>query len=156
MKPRYLKKYGVLLLLTSFLLTIAACAHIQLTAPYDERIDKGVTELQKNTTEFFVGIERKGGSDKIDYKNYFKFYDDSKVSTKSLLIRAGAIAQNKQTEGQLTLLMAKYKLLEEQHKTIGLTPYTIAPLESSFDQIFRTILTLEVAKKDPGEKKKGE
>ena len=156
MKSRQLRTFGVLFILVSFVLTMAACAHVQLIAPYDERIDKGITELQKNTTEFFVGIERKGGSDKTDYNNYTKFYDDSKVSAKSLLIRAGAVVQNKKTEDQIILLMEKYKSLEEQHKTIGLTSYTIAPLESSFDQIFRAILTLEVAKKEPTEKKKGE
>jgi hypothetical protein len=103
-----------------------------------------------------VKIERKGGSDKNDYNNYTKFYDDSKISTKSLLIRAAAIAQNEKTEQQIKLLMEKYKSLEEQHKAIGLTPHTIPSLESSFDQIFRAILTLEVAKKELTEKKKGE
>lgn len=156
MKSRQLRKFGVLVLLIFFVLTIAACAHIQLIAPYDERIDKGITELQKNTTEFFVGVERKGSSDKNDYKNYVKFYDDSKVASKSLLIRAGAIAQNKKTEQQIKILIEKYKTLEEQHKTIGLSSQTIPPLESSFDQIFHAILTLEVAKKEPTDKKKGE
>lgn len=156
MKFRGLLKVNAAAFSVLFVLTLASCAHIQLIAPYDERIENGVTELQKNTTAFFVKIERQGGSDKNDYKNHIKFYDDSKVSTKSLLIRAGATAQNKMTEEQITLLMQKYKYLEEQHMTIGLTPYTISTLESSFDQIFRSILTLEVAKKELGEKKKGD
>jgi hypothetical protein len=153
MKLRELQRLGFVAFLILLLLAVVSCVHVQLIAPYDERIEKGVTELQKNTTEFFVKIERKGGSNKNDYNNYIKFYDDSKVSTKSLLIRAGAIAQNEKTEQQIKLLMDKYKSLEEQHKTIGLTPYIIPPLESSFDQIFRAILTLEVAKKELTEKK---
>jgi hypothetical protein len=153
MKVVKLQRLGVAVFLVSFLLTVASCAHIQLIAPYDERIEKGVTDLQKNTTEFFVKIERAGGSDKSDYSNHTKFYDDAQVSAKSLFIRAGAVARNKKTEEQIKLLMEKYKSLEKQHKTVGLTPYTIPPLESSFDQIFRAILTLEIAKKDPsGEK----
>lgn len=156
MKSTELQRLGVWTFLISFVLTLVACAHVQLIAPYDERIDKGVTELQKNTTEFFVKIERQGGSDKTDYDNYIKFYDESKVATKSLLIRAGAIAQNNKTEDQIALLMEKYKSLEEQHKNMGLTPHTITPIESSFEQIFRAILTLEVAKKEPSEKNKGE
>jgi hypothetical protein len=72
------------------------------------------------------------------------------------MIRAGATAQNKLTEGQISLLIEKYKSLEEQHKTKGLTPYIITPLESSFDQIFRSILTLEVAKKEISKKKEGD
>jgi len=153
MKFKRLLRFNVMSFLVLLVLTIASCAHVQLMAPYDERIEKGVTELQKNTTEFFVKIERKGGSDKVDYNNHTSFYDDSKVSTKSLLIRAGATAQNEKTQGQVILLMEKYRSLEKQHKTLGLTPYTIPSLESSFDQIFRAILTLEVAKKELIEKK---
>ena len=77
---------------------IASCTHIQLIAPYDERIENGVTELQKNTTEFFVAIERNGGSDIADYNNHTKFYDDSKVSAISILIRAGATAKNEKND----------------------------------------------------------
>jgi hypothetical protein len=154
MKFRELLKLSVAAFSVLFVLILASCAPIQLIAPYDERIENGITELQKSTTTFFVKIERQGGSDKRDYKNYVKFYDDAKVSTKSLLIRAGATAQNKMTEEQISLLIKKYKSLEDQHKTIGISPYTIPVLESSFDQIFRTILTLEVAKKE--EKKSNE
>jgi len=156
MKFRGLLKVNVAAFSVLLILTLLSCAPIQLIAPYDERIENGIKELQKNTTEFFVKIERQGGSNKNDYKNHVKFYDNSKVSTKSLLIRAGATAQNEKTEGQITSLMDKYKSLEEQHKKIGLTLNTIPSLESSFDQIFRAILTLEVAKKELIDKKKGE
>jgi hypothetical protein len=139
--------------LTILCLVLASCAHISLIAPYDERIEKGITELQKETTAFFVKVERQGGSNKDDYSKHTEFYDKSKVATKSLMIRAGATAQNKRTEQQIKLLMEKYDKLENQHKTEGLTSYTVAPLESSFDDIFRAILTLEVAKKDLKEKK---
>ena len=135
-------------LLTLVCMILASCAHVTLIASHDERIEKGITELQKETTTFFVNIERQGGSSKEDYSKYTDFYDKAKVATKSLFIRAGATAQNKLTEQQIKLLMEKYAKLEEQHKTTGLTPYTLAPLESSFDDIFRAILTLEVAKKD--------
>lgn len=156
MKFRKSLKLNVTAFSVFFVLILAACAPIQLIAPYDERIDNGVTELQKSTTTFFVKIERQKGSDKNDYQNHVKFYDESKVSTKSLLIRAGATAQNEKTEGQIDLLMQKYNKLEEQHKKFGLKIDTIPTLESSFNQIFRSILTLEVAKKELKEKKKGD
>ena len=154
MKFRKSLKLNVTAFSVFFVLILAACGPIQLIAPYDERIDNGVTELQKSTTTFFVQIERQKGSDKNDYQNHVKFYDESKVSTKSLLIRAGATAQNEKTEGQIDLLMQKYNKLEEQHKKFGLKIDTIPTLESSFNQIFRSILTLEVAKKEL--KKKGD
>ncbi len=156
MKFRKSIKLNVTAFSVFFVLTLAACAPIQLIAPYDERIENGVTELQKSTTAFFVKIERQKGSDKNDYQNHVKFYDESKVSTKSLLIRASATAQNKKTEGQIDLLMQKYNKLEEQHEKSGLKINTIPTLESSFNQIFRSILTLEVAKKELKEKKKGD
>ncbi len=139
-----------------FSIILASCASVQLIAPYDERIEKGITELQKNTTTFFVKVERQGGSDINDYKNHTEFYDHSKVATKSLFIRAGATAQNKKTEEQILLLMQKFELLEREHKDSGLTPNTIPTLESSFDQLFRSILTLEVAKRELNGTKKGE
>ena len=156
MKFRKSIKLNVTAFSVFFVLTLAACAPIQLIAPYDERIENGVTELQKSTTAFFVKIERQKGSDKNDYQNHVKFYDESKVSTKSLLIRASATAQNKKTEGQIDLLMQKYNKLEEQHEKSGLKINTIPTLESSFNQIFRSILTLEVAKKELKEKKKAD
>ena len=148
MKRRILSNLRVVSALMILCLILASCAHVTLIAPYDERIDKGISELQKNTTAFFVKIERQGGSDKEDYKHYIQFYDDSKVAVKSLLIRAGATAQNEKTEGQVKALMDKYNSLENQHMTVGLTSYTIPITETSFDLIFRAILALEVAKKD--------
>jgi len=148
MKTMHLRtlRYFVLIILLG--LPIAACTHIQLIAPYDERIEKGITELQKNTTEFFVEIERKDGSDTEDYKNYIEFYDDTKVATRSLLIRAGAVAYNETTEAQIKKLMDKYKKLEKQHTEVGLSAHTVPLLEASFDQCFRAILILEVAKEE--------
>jgi len=156
MKARRLSNPHLALFVILFIVILASCASVQLIAPYDERIEKGITELQRNTTTFFVKVERQGGSDINDYKNHIEFYDHSKVATKSLFIRAGATAQNKKTEEQILLLMQKFELLEKQHKNSGLTPNTIPTLESSFDQLFRSVLTLEVAKKEPNGKKKGE
>ena len=104
MKIRKLSNLYAPTLAILFIMIFASCASIQLIAPYDERIEKGTTELQKNTTTFFVKVERQGGSDINDYKNHIEFYDNSKVATKSLLIRAGATAQNKKTEKQMLLV----------------------------------------------------
>lgn len=141
--------------LAVFCIIFASCAHVTLIAPYDERIEKGITELQKDTTAFFVKIERQGGSNIEDYNKHTEFYDKAKVTVRSLMIRAGATSQNEITKQQIQILMEKYDTLENQHKTTGLTPHTIKPLETSFDVIFRTILTLEVAKNN-SKNKKGE
>ena len=39
------------------------CGSVTVIAPYDQKIDDGVTNLQKSTAEFFTKIERQGGSD---------------------------------------------------------------------------------------------
>ena len=80
---------------------------------------------------------------------------NTQINTPNITLM-GALTKNKKTEKQILLLIQKFELLEKQHKTTGLTPYTIPTLESSFDQIFRSILTLEVAKKELNGKKKGE
>ena len=76
------REFAATLLAVALLLLIGAfgCGPVTLIAPYDQKIDDGVTNLQKSTAEFFTKIERQGGSKPEDYKNYTKFYDDAKVT----------------------------------------------------------------------------
>ena len=58
------REFAATLLAVAFLLSVGAlgCGPVTLIAPYDQRIDEGVTNLQKSTAEFFTKIERQGGS----------------------------------------------------------------------------------------------
>jgi len=128
---------------------IAGCISIQLIAPYDQKTDDGVTNLQKVTAEFFTKIERQGGSLPDDYKNHSKFYDDSKIALSVLLVRASAISNNIKTVKELESLSQQFKKLEEDHKKFGIPQAAVPQLEFAFNRTFRAILTLEVAKKEP-------
>ena len=130
------------------LIGLFGCGSIQLTAPYDQKIDEGVTNLQKMTAQFFTHIERQGGSSAEDYKNQTKFYDDAKVMLSGILVRAQALTNNTKTIQQLEILGQQFQKLEQDHKTIGISQAAVPQLEKAFNRTFTAILTLEVAKKE--------
>jgi len=132
-------------LVTGFL----GCSSIQLIAPFDQKIDDGVTALQKATADFFTSIERQGGSKPEDYKNHATFYDDTKVALSGLIVRAKAISQNSLTAKELDNLSTQYRTLEMQDQQFGINQALIPQLESAYDRSFTALLTLEVAKKVP-------
>jgi hypothetical protein len=120
-----------------------------LIAPYDQKIDDGITNLQKATADFFTTIERQGGSKPQDYKDHAKFYDGTKVTLSGLIVRANAIGQNTLTAKELDNLSKQYQGLEVQDKTFGIKQAEIPQLESAYNRAFTALLTLEVAKKSP-------
>jgi hypothetical protein len=130
-------------------MSILGCSPIQLIAPYDQKIDDSVTQLQQMTAEFLTKIERQGSSNPEDYKNHAKFYDDAKVALSGILVRATAVTNNTLTVQQLEILRQQFQKLEEEHQKIGIQQAAISELESAFNQTFTAILTLEVAKKQP-------
>lgn len=140
-----------LILATWLLLMIGAagCAPIQLIAPYDQKTDEGVTDLQKMTAQFFTRIERQGGSSADDYKNQTKFYDDARVMLSGIFVRAEALPKNTLTVQQIEILQQQFQKLEQDHKTMGISQAMVPQLEKAFNRTFTAILTLEVAKKEP-------
>ena len=137
----------------TFLISVVVlgCGPIQLIAPYDQKTDEAVTNLQKMTAEFFTQIERQGGSNPEDYKNHTKFYDDVKVALSGCIVRVNAISNNKVTFEQLKILKNQFTELEKNHHEIGLEQAAIPVFESAFNKTFRMILLIEVAKKEPKE-----
>jgi hypothetical protein len=145
------REFEATLLAVVFLLLIGVfgCGPVTLIAPYDQKIDDGVTNLQKSTAEFFTRIERQGGSDPEDYKNYTKFYDDAKVTLSGLSVRANAFTNNNLTTEQLEVLSEQFRNLEQTHMKIGVSRAAVPEYEKAFNRTFTAILTLEVAKKGP-------
>jgi hypothetical protein len=145
------REFAATLLAVGFLLLMGAfgCGPVTLIAPYDQKIDDDVTNLQKSTAEFFTKIERQGGSTREDYKNYTKFYDDAKVTLSGLSVRANAFTNNKLTTAQLEVLSEQFRLLEETHMKIGVSREAVPEYEKAFNRTFTAILTLEIAKKGP-------
>ena len=147
-RPREL---AAALLAVALLLSMGAlgCGPVTLIAPYDQKIDNDVTNLQKSTAEFFTKIERQGGSNPEDYKNYTKFYDDAKVALSGLSVRANAFTNNKFTIEQLVILSEQFRNLEQSHMKIGISRAAVPEYENAFNRTYTAILTLEIAKKGP-------
>src|SRR5919109_901732 len=137
-----LKELQISIIAVSFVLAIGTlgCGSIQLIAPYDQKIDDGVTNLQKMTAEFLTKIERQGGSKPDDYKNHVKFYDDTRVALSGILVRASAVTNNTLTTQQLEILRQQFQKLEEDHQKIGIQQAAVPQLESAFNRTFRSIL----------------
>jgi hypothetical protein len=128
---------------------LAGCAPIQLIAPYDQKTDEGVTNLQKATAEFLTRIERQGGSTPEDFRNQTKFYDDVRVMLSVILVRAEALPKNTLTVQQIEILQQQFQKLEQDHKSMGISQAAVPQLERAFNRTFTAILTLELAKKEP-------
>ena len=145
-----LREFAATLLVVAFLLSMAlGCGSVTLIAPYDQRIDDGVTSLQKSTAEFFTKVQRQGGSNPGDYKNHTKFYDDAKVTLSGLSVRANAFTNNNFTTAQLVVLSEQFRDLEQTHMKIGISREAVPEYENAFNRTFTAILTLEIAKKGP-------
>ncbi len=126
-------------------LALAGCTSVSLIAGYDQKIDEGVTALQKRTGAFLVKLERTCQTPEGSYAQNLSFYDEAKVELSALQSRAAAIPQNKLTSDQLALLQDSYDKLEAQHKR-GFTPLVVAETRKLLDSQFTSILTLELAK----------
>lgn len=130
--------------------TILGCAPVQLIAPYDQKTDEGVTDLQKKTADFFTQIERQGGSKPDDYKNHTQFYDNAKVALSGLLVRSNALTQDEKTTKELEVLSQQYQELELDHKKQGIPQAAVPQYEKAFNRTFTAILTLEANKPKAG------
>jgi hypothetical protein len=141
----------VIFLIVTLILMISAsgCPAIRMIAPYDRKIDEGVTNLQRATAVFFTKIERQGGSKADDYKNHTEFYDDAKVALSGIRVRAEAVSDNSLTTKQLEILSSQFQKLENDHAKLGVPAAAVPQLEKAFNRTFTAILTLEVAKKEP-------
>lgn len=126
-------------------LAISGCT-IRLVSNYDQKIDDGITALQKKTEAFLIKLERTCQTPEGAYANHISFYDEAKVELSALQVRADAIARNKQTSEQLMKLRDSFEKMEAQHKQ-GFTPIVVAKTRNILNSHFTAILKLEVAKK---------
>jgi len=124
-------------------MTCVGCTSVQLIADYNQKIDDGVTDLQKKTDTLLIKLERQPEP----YSKHVAFYDDAKVQLSLLKTRADAIAFNSITSNQIDLLKSSYAEMETTDKKTGLRPILIPTLQDSFDRQFTAILKLEEAKK---------
>ena len=133
-------------LVLAILLALGACSLVSVS-PYDSSADKAITKLHKQTAEFFAESAKASDEAGCGYSDHLSFYQNSKVSMSSLLVRARAMADNNLTVSQLELLSSSYVNLAQLHQLGCFTSAQVNELWVSFDASFSAILKLELAKK---------
>jgi hypothetical protein len=142
MKIIKLKQCQIVGFIYIFILLFTGCTSIKLVGDYDERIDTGVTALQKATETHLLAIKEKGAS----YASTKDFYEKSKVEISSLRVRADATERNSLTVKMLDKLASNIDKLEKAHKE-GIQPEEVELFRGGFNSQFTAILTFELAKK---------
>lgn len=144
-RERWTQSAAICLCMLIIGLAVSGCT-IRLIADYDQKIDDGVTALQKKTESFLIKLERTCQKPEGAYSNHVSFYDEAKVELSALQVRADAIALNKLTSEQIEKLRDSFEKMEAQHK-LGFTPIVVAKTRNILNSHFTAILKLEVAKK---------
>jgi hypothetical protein len=152
MKRRKLQEGKVPIVAVCLVLSFSllGCPKVQLIAPYDQKIDQGVTDLQKQTAEFLIGIESQGGSKPSEFEKHQKeFYNPAKVALSGLIVRSQARSLNEETTKELELLKERFENLEQADKKHGISARAAAQYETQFNQGLGSILKLEMKKQTP-------
>lgn len=145
MKKLQLIKHS--LLTVAFLLLFQSCSSVKLISDYDEITDNTVTQLQRNTSNYFVVLERTVGTPKADYENYISFFDNAKIDLNTLEIRTAALEKNEIVQEQISELKKMIENLEKLHKLGFSSAEMIEPLQQPFNSAFTAIIKLQMALK---------
>lgn len=131
-------------------LALGGCAApVKLVGDYDEHLDKGVSQLQKDVETFLVKLESSAEkpTDKVEsYGINRKVYDDFRVAVSVLRVRADSVEHGGFTVEMLDKLSKNLTRLEEMHRE-GLAKAEIKVNRDGLTAQFRAILTFELAKK---------
>jgi hypothetical protein len=129
---------------------LGGCAQpVKLVGDYDEQLDKGVSQLQKDVETFLVKLESSAEkpADKVEsYDKNKNVYDDFRVAVSVLRVRADSVERDGFTVGMLGKLSKNLTRLEDMHRE-GLAKAEIKVIRDGLTAQFRAILTFELAKK---------
>lgn len=145
MPPRWLqcRKGGAVVLLTLLL----GCS-LTLVSPYDPQIDRTATTLQKQMDAFLTGLREEDPGEAVPNSAASRlFFDAYAVELRSVLIRAESHPKNQATERQLRLMIDNLEQLRVVDQSGPIDDAAIDTFRDLFNQGWRAIITLEVAKK---------
>jgi hypothetical protein len=143
-KPRMSRASRFLSAALAFVLS--ACS-VTLISHYDEQIDQAATALQKEMDAHLTNLEAASGPD-ATFDSNKQFYQDYLVGLRAVELRASTHPQNRQSLGQYSLMLDNLEDLRGTHETEGtLSAAYISTVRELFNQGWRAIITLEVAKK---------
>lgn len=144
------RRLSAWLLMLFMSVVLGGCTTVKLVGDYDEQIDKGVTQLQKDTETFLIRLEgtARKETDKVEaYEKNVAFYQGAKVAVSSLRVRADAMERNSITVRMLDRIGNNIRRLEGMHRD-GLTRVEIEDsIRGALNAQFTAVLTFELAKK---------
>lgn len=124
-----------------FALVLSGCT-VMFVAPYDEQVDKQITELHQKTRAFLAKMSSSHGS----YAENKTFYQEAHAAVAVLISRAKLYGEdkNKGTLAELKQLDVAFDNLEKGHKAGPL----IGPAwANTMDIHFESLLQIELHKK---------
>ena len=125
---------------------LSACS-VTLISNYDEQIDRAATALQKQMDAHLTKLEAASGP-VATFDSNKQFYQDYLVDVRAVELRASAHPENRQSLGQYRLMLDNLEDLRSTHETaVTLSVAYIGTVRELFNQGWRAIITLEVAKK---------
>lgn len=130
-------------LLVVALAAILACS-VNLISSYDENIDTAATSLQRQMDAFLTEMQ---STPPPAYQDCEEFYQQYQVDIRSVLVRAQSHPKNERTVKQLELMLENLAELQRSHKEDEMSPEMAIVMRDLFNQGWRAIITLEVAKK---------
>lgn len=141
------RKRGASRFLSVALAFVLSACSVTLISSYDEQIDRAATALQKQMDAHLTKLEAASGTD-VTFDSNKQFYQDYLVDLRAVELRASTHPENQQSLGQYGLMLDNLEDLRSTHETEGtLSAAYIGTLRELFNQGWRAIITLEVAKK---------
>jgi hypothetical protein len=129
------------------LLTGVLGCQVMVISSYDPEMDKGATVLQKKMDAFLSKLESQAGLPQTDYTWNTSFYEDYLVDLRSLHLRAQSDARHAVMAKQLQLMMDDLQQLRLAHQGGPLTPSTLQATRELFNQGWKKIIAMELAKR---------
>ena len=146
LQKRLIGRYKAVFAFLALLLFCTSCTEIRLISDYDEETDRAVAALQKKVETLLTSLEKTLGTNEGAFSNYEDDYDEIKIDLSSLQVRADSRPKNQIQIDQLAEIAKQLALFEQAHKA-GMDKAEIPPFRNGFNQSFRAIITLELAKK---------
>ena len=133
-------------LLTIVVFALAGGCIFRTIAPYDDRVARGLHDLESRVTSFFDDMQSQAGTPNGSWESFADCYDAIRGDLALVRVQAAARDHNELTLRSLDLLKASVDDLEAMHQT-GVTSREIAIVRSLIETQMRMLHELERGKK---------
>jgi hypothetical protein len=111
----------------------------QFNAPYDDKTDKGITDLTEATEKFVAKCDM----ERVPYSKVGDFYTDAIGSVRAIKDRSDVYLKNEQEIKVLNRLETKFERLRQSHQEGPITSSLAEPVRISL----RSLQQMQIAKK---------